>query len=336
MTLGVTKRRIYQIDFRTRKVEKVFDSGQSASAEASSDKSGIESIRWHQWRPTNPKDRDINDIQYRPLIDCLTADHRHHLIMREPNQVITVELPEQMQTKQTFRYWVRYWASQEYFTATSNTLFLKYYENYFNPPKSYKRLEQYQREYDSKPQPQLLQLYKVANDGKMELVKQFDCIRPVLEKPTSPDHRETTMRWASVMSPPIFNLLWYLFGDSLYKFGHEGVSTMRMMQAYAVIITEFRPRYSSLNCVLSAAMMVFAFWHGWSRRTSWSKLFVWLVVVGVFNLAGLLAYLALNHTAIIKCPVCGRDRGLERIDCVRCGAELPVPERKKLDLIFDT
>jgi hypothetical protein len=84
--LWQTKRRIYQIDFRSRKVETVFDSKQS----------DIESIWWHQWRPMNPKDRDSNDIQYRPLVDCWTADCRHHLIMREPNQTLTVELPEQM------------------------------------------------------------------------------------------------------------------------------------------------------------------------------------------------------------------------------------------------
>jgi hypothetical protein len=319
--LGVTKRRIYQIDFRTRKVETVFDGGQS----------DIESIRWHQWRPMNPKDRDSSDIQYRPLIDCQTTDHKHHLIMREPNQILTVELPEQMQTKQTSEYR----PSKVDFTATSNALFLKYHEGRFNPPESYKLMEQYSREYDSKPQPQSLQLYKVADDGKLELVKQFDWIRPVWEEPYPKDRRETIMGWASITSPPVFDLLWYLFGDRLYKFGREGVSMMRMMQAYASIITECRPRYSSLNCVLSAAMMVIAFWHGWSRRTSGGKLFVWLVVVGVFNLAGLLAYLALNHTAVIKCPVCGRRRGLERVDCVRCGAELPVPERRKFDLIFD-
>lgn len=316
-----TKRRIYQIDFRTRKVETVFDSGQS----------DIESIRWHQWRPMNPKDRDSSDIQYRPLIDCQTADHKHHLIMREPNQILTVELPEQMQPKQMSVYR----PSKVDFTATSNALFLKYHEGHFNSPESHKLLEQYKREYDSKPQPQSLQLYKVIDDGKLELVKQFDWIRPVWEEPYPPDRRETIMRWASTTSPPVFDLLWYLFGDSLYKFGREGVSMVRMMQAYAIIITGFRPRYSLLNCVLSAAMMLFAFWHGWSRRTSLCKLFVWLILVGAFNLAGLLGYLALNHTAVIKCPVCGRRRGLERVDCVRCGAELPVPERRKLDLIFD-
>jgi hypothetical protein len=332
LMLGVTKRRIYQIDFRTHKVEKVFDSDQSASAEASSDKSDIESIRWHRWRPMNPKDRDTTDVQYRPLIDCQTTDHRHHLIMREPNQILTVELPEQMQTKQTFRYW----PFKADFTATSNALFLKYHEGRFNPPESHKLFEQYEREYDSKPRPQSLQLYKVTDDGNLELVNQFDWIRPVWEAPYSPDRREAIMKWASTTSPPVFDLLWYLFGDSLYEFGRKEVSTMRMMQAYAVIIIEFRPRYSSLNCVLSTAMMMIAFWHGWSRRTSLGKLFVWLVLVGAFNLAGLLGYLALNHTAVIKCPVCGRGRGLERVDCVRCGAELPVPERRKLDLIFDT
>jgi hypothetical protein len=326
--LWQTKRRIYQIDFRSRKVETVFDSGQSAFAEASSDKSDIESIRWHQWRPMNPKDRDSNDVWYRPLIDCQTTDHKHHLIMREPNQVLTVELPEQMQPKQTSGYR----PSKVDFTATSNALFLKYHEGQFNPPESHKLLEQYQREYDSKPQPQSLQLYRVIDDGKLEIVKQFDWIKPVWEEPYPPDRRETIMGWASITSPPVFDLLWYLFGDSLYKFSREG---MGMMQAYAIIITECRPRYSSLNCVLSTVMMVFALWHGWSRRTSGSKLFVWLVLVGAFNLAGLLGYLALNHTTVIKCPVCGRRRGLERVDCVRCGAQLPVPERRKFDLIFD-
>jgi hypothetical protein len=316
--LWQTKRRIYQIDFRSRKVETIFDSGQS----------DIESIRWHQWRLMNPKDRDSTDIQYRPLIDCQTADQRHHLIMRKPNQILTVELPEQMQPKQTSGYW----APKVDFTATSNALFLKYREEHFTPPESYKLLEQYRREYDSKPQPQSLQLYKVADDGKLELVNQFDWIRPVWEAPYPPEHREIIMNWASITSPPVFDLLWYLFGDSLYKFSREGMS---MMQAYAIIITECRPRYSSLNCVLSAMMMVIALWHGWVRRTSGSKLFVWLVLVGAFNLAGLLGYLALNHTAVIKCPVCGRRRGLERVDCVRCGVELPVPERRKLDLIFD-
>ncbi len=325
--LWQTKRRLYQIDFRGRKVETVFDSSQSAFAEASSDKSDIESIRWHQWRPTNPKDRDISDIQYRPLIDCQTADHKHHLIMREPNQILTVELPEQMRSKRTFGYW----ASKVDFTATSNALFLKYHEGHFNPPASYKLLEQYKREYNSKPQPQSLQLYKVIDDSKLELLSRFDWTKPVWEAPYPPDHRETIMRWVSEASPPVFDLLWSLFGDSLYKFGREG---MGMMQGYAVIITNLRPCYSSLNYVLSTVMLAFALWHGWARRTSWAKLICWLIIVGAFNIAGLLTYLGLNHTPVIKCPICGKKRGLERFDCIRCGNPLPIPQRRPTDLIL--
>jgi len=315
--LWQTKQRIYQIDFRNRTVETVFDSA----------KSDIESIRWHKWRPTNPKDREDSDIQYRPLIDCRTADRRHHLIMREPNQVLTVELPEQMRPKQTFRYW----PSNVGFTATSDALFLKYHEGRFNPSESYKLMEQYRREYDSKPQPQLLQLYKVAGDGKLEPVNQFDWIRPACQTYYPPDPRETIMRWVSNTSPPVFGLLWELFGDSLYKFSREG---MGMMQGYAIIITEFRPRHSSLNYVLSAVMVAFALWHGWPRRTSRSKLIFWLIIVGAFNIAGLLTYLGLNHTPVIKCPACGKKRGLEKFNCIRCSSAFVVPQRKPTDLIL--
>ncbi len=319
--LWLTKQRIYEIDFRSRTVKPLFNSAQS----------NIESIRWHQWRPVNPKDRDSSDIQYRPLIDCQTADNKHHLIMREPNETRTVELPEQMRAPD--RTLIRWWPNLV-FTATGNTIFAQYHEKNFNPPKSQKLLEQYKREYDSKPQPQSIEFYKLTSDSKLELASRFDWTRPAWEAPYppyQPDRREILEKWVSKLSPPVFDLLWYLFGDDLYKFGHEG---MGMMQGYAQLITALRPRYSSLNCVLSAAMMGFALWHGWSRRTSWSKLFLWLIIVGAFNLAGLLTYLALNHTTVIKCPACGKKRGLERFNCIRCGSGLPVPQRRPTDLIL--
>jgi hypothetical protein len=306
--LWLTKRRIYEIDFRSRKVETVFASGEF----------DIESIRWHQWRSMNPKDRDDSGIQYRPLIDCQTADHKHHLIMREPNQIFTVETPEQWEP------WVD-------FTATSDAIFVSYREGRFNLPASQKLWEQYRREYDSKPRPQSQLLYKVIDDGKLKLVSQFDWTRPVAKISYAPDREKMFRKWASKTSPPVFDLLWYLFGDDLCDLGSRG---MGMMQGYAQIIIELRPRYNSLNYVLSATMMAFAFWHGWARRTSLGKLIVWLIVVGAFNLAGLLTYLALNHTPVIKCPVCGRKRGLERPNCIRCGSPLPVPQRRPTDLIF--
>jgi hypothetical protein len=138
-------------------------------------------------------------------------------------------------------------------------------------------------------------------------------------------------KWISKVSPPVFDLLWALCGDSLYEFSIGGTG---IMQNYVQIIAQFRPRHSSLNYVLSAIMMAFALWHGWARRTSWGKLILWLIIVGAFNLAGLLTYLALNHTPTIKCPACGKKRGLEMDNCVQCGSPLPIPQRKPTDLIM--
>ncbi|MGD0597485.1 MAG: hypothetical protein ABSA64_08195 [Sedimentisphaerales bacterium] len=316
--LWQTRHRICQIDFRTRSVEKLFESAQS----------DIASIKWHNWRPISPKGRDDNDIQYRPLIDCQTSDNNHHLIMREPNQVITMELPEQLQEPNQI-FWQ--WRYKSDFTATSNAIFLQYNETNFNPPKSQKLMGQYRREYDSKPQPQSIQLYKVIDDGKLELVNRFDWTRPVVQTSRALNPEYIFQKWINKVSPPVFDLLWALYGDSLDKFRIEGTG---MMQGYATIITGFRPLHSSLNYVLSVMMMTFALWHGWARRTSWVKLVSWLFIVGLFNLAGLLTYLALNHTPVIKCPACGKKRGLEMDNCVQCGSPLPIPQRKPTDLIM--
>jgi hypothetical protein len=91
-----------------------------------------------------------------------------------------------------------------------------------------------------------------------------------------------------------------------------------------------------LNWILGLAMAAFAFWHGWPRQTSLGKLIFWLAFTLVFNLAGLLTYLALNHTPIIKCSSCGKSRCLGQVNCLRCGTELPAPKRRKLDLILNT
>ena len=316
--LWQTKRRIYQLDFRSRKVETLFESAQS----------DIESIRWHQWRPMNPKDTDDSGIQYRPLIDCQTADNKHHLIMREPNQILTVETPEQM--REPNQILMQRWSNWE-FTATDKTIFAQYREKNLNPPASPKLQEQYMQEYDSKPQPQSLQFYQCTNDGKLNLISRFDWTKPMAKISYPSVHREIIQKCARKASPPVFDLLWYLFGDSLCNFCREG---MGITQGYAAIIVGTRPGYSSLNYALGAAMVVFALWHGWARRTSWGRMLCWLAVVALFGIAGLLTYLALNHTSVIKCPICGKKRGLEQFNCIRCGSPLPVPQRRPTDLIF--
>ncbi|MCK5175698.1 MAG: hypothetical protein KAR47_20045 [Planctomycetes bacterium] len=61
---------------------------------------------------------------------------------------------------------------------------------------------------------------------------------------------------------------------------------------------------------------------------------LWLVFVAAFNVAGLMTYLALNHTVLIRCANCGKRRGLERADCPACNAQLPKPVPREVDLIL--
>jgi hypothetical protein len=223
------------------------------------------------------------------------------------------------------------WRPEVRFAATSNAIFLVCREGHFNLPKSQKLMEQYWREYNSKPQPQSIQLYKVVDDGRLVLVNQFDWTRPVVQTSKAPSSGYMFPKWIGKVSPPVFDLLWALCGDNSYKFVNNGPG---MIQSYAKIIAELQPRNSSVNYVLGVMMMAFALWHGWARRTSWVKLILWLIIVGAFNLAGLLTYLALNHTPVIKCPACGKKRGLEMDNCSQCGSPLPVPQRKPTDLIM--
>jgi hypothetical protein len=237
------------------------------------------------------------------------------------------------------------WPLKVPFIATSNAVFLEYREGNPNPPKSQKLMKQYWQEYSSKSQPQSIQLYKVIDDSKLELVNRFDWTKPVIDpnsvRARTIDRWEIYHKWTSKTSPPAFDLLWYLFDDALNKLRSEGRG---MMREYADMIIQLRPsrigliqyqqNWSSANCLLSAVMIGFALWHGWPRRTSWGKLILWLIIVGSFNLAGLLTYLALNHTPVIKCPACGKKRGLEMDNCAQCGSPLPIPQRKPTDLIM--
>ena len=101
--------------------------------------------------------------------------------MREPNQAITLNMPEQLQEpNQIWRWQWQYNANLD-ITATDKAIFVQYIEKKFNPPVSQKLMKQYQKEYNSKPQPRSIQLYKVIDDGKLELVNRFDWIRPVVQ-----------------------------------------------------------------------------------------------------------------------------------------------------------
>jgi hypothetical protein len=78
------------------------------------------------------------------------------------------------------------------------------------------------------------------------------------------------------------------------------------------------------------------FLHARPRRTSPASLIGWMVFAALFNIVGLLVYLALNYTPTIRCQKCNKRRGLNSPQCPRCGGDLPVNAPGKLNIIAVT
>jgi hypothetical protein len=83
--LWLTQRHLYEIDVNARKVDRL----------AQYDKIYIGSLSAQAWVETDKTAREYADPNvYRPLIVCQSSKDTYHLTLRDPNQSITVSMPE--------------------------------------------------------------------------------------------------------------------------------------------------------------------------------------------------------------------------------------------------
>ncbi|MHC4110163.1 MAG: hypothetical protein ACYSUY_03760 [Planctomycetota bacterium] len=315
--LWQTNRRIYEINFEKQQVQLIFESTEA----------NIKTIALNKWRDIRPQTEQDSKILYRPLIKCLTEDGKHHLIMKNPKQKVTVTVDDD-------------WSSETLsFTATTQGIYLVRRDSERRVPpalrKSLKLAMEWLRKFRGKPFKLWVELYRVDNQGNLDSPNRYDWTVP----PWSVSVIEASPPWLKVkhyacqFSTPLYDLTSYLLGGEFRAYSYREND---FLSGFVDMAAELRPGNSTLNWVLGLAMVAFVFRHGWPRQTSRAKLFFWLAFTLVFNLAGLLTYLALNHTPVIKCSSCGKSRGLAEVNCLRCGAELPAPQPGKLDLILNT
>ncbi len=335
--LWLTNNWLYKINFQERSVDVVFDAQDQV----------IDKVWMVNWVDAKRRYDHTDYTEYRPALYICTKNGRHHLLLRDPNEHLILKIPEE-------------WDSDRIRIApTKNKIFLKYsYREGWPVPSNAQSKMKWWENYRYKSHKQRLEVYQVNPSGNLEPINRFEWIHPADQKPTSNEptsqeklyHRQQKMRYyLRTASPPIYDLVWRWYykdrADS-YLSEFKGFNNLIVMGIINVdyYINKYHYPFTSqhyltnrpINWVVSLLMVCVAFWHGFSRRTCWGKFIFWLVFVGLFNLAGLLTYLALNHTTVIKCSACGRRRGLEKLDCVRCGAELPLPQRRELDLLFKT
>jgi len=325
--LWQTQRRIYQIDFEKRQVEMIFESTDSDI--------GIERTSLHAWRDLKPGAEGSSDPKkYRPLLLCVTGDGKYHLILREPKQQLSIGIG----------------LPGTSVTATKKNIFVRNYWSDAMPPAdisgSRELYDKWLQERRGKPRNFWAEFYKVDNQGGLELLNRYDWTVPAPPVPVVKvgDPRPIVHCCVSQFSPPLYDVAAHLLGREFWSRVFNYQNRGDFFYSLARMILDIRPYGGVLNRILSALMMGFVFLHGLPRRTSWARFVFWLIFVGLFNLAGLLTYLALNHTPVIECPACGKRRGLAQAErprsymgvcCVRCLAELPAPRRRELDLIVD-
>ncbi len=313
--LWQTTNRIYQIDFEKRKVEILLDIHDDE----------IEKVAWQNWQVETTKP----DIRLLNFIYVATKKGSHILVFRNPIERLTINVPRQWK------------GGRNQIAALQDKIFLKHYGSDWEPaPRQYRLRKAWWERTKSKSNRMWYELYEVERDGNLKFINRFEWKRPPLaEKVTvswnEPDDvRWKTKKFVTAVSSPLFNPAYRFFRGDPWLDEFDFYSRSPWYALTFEITRDYKATRMVLHCSAIVLMVCAAFWHAWSRRTSWGRFVFWLVFVAVFNLAGFLTYLALNHTTVTRCPACGKKRGLERSDCPTCGALLPIPERRETDLIL--
>ncbi len=334
--LWQTTKRIYQINFEKQQVEILFDSPTQ----------DISSMIVHIWgsyvAPNQPSQQrntyTIDDSElknYRPLIDCRTQDDKHHLIMQNPSQIITVTIPQE------WRQWIR---NYHFLTATKDGVFIEHHWTQYPlqpgpSSRDRKAVEKWHRDLNAKSKKQWIELYRIDNQDSLELVNQFGWTVPARFAQqysyidTGSSVQAQTKELLGTFSPPLYKLLLRMSYPYMIKLRAQQDD---VLYGFIRSIGEFTPRKNFANLLLSIILTALVFMHSWPRRTSNATLVFWLVFTLLFNLVGMLTYLTLNYTPAIKCASCGKRRGLNQDNCPQCNAPLPSPKPGKLDLILST
>jgi hypothetical protein len=184
----------------------------------------------------------------------------------------------------------------------------------------------------ARPKQHIEQLMEVRSDGNLKPISSFEWTQP-----GSPDesaslqarlNRRISQAIASFSPLPS---IWLP-----RSVGSMDRTRLGGYLLYMILPLSTFDMYGPSTLAVTLVLAFLTFLHARPRRTGWGSLTFWIVFVLAFNLAGLLTYLALNHTPVIRCPACGRRRGLLRPDCPSCHAHLPAPERRPTDLILAT
>ena len=316
MGLWVAIHSVYLIDFDAVTVTQVFHS----------DDDSIQWVRANHWE-------DSNTNPYLPSVTIVMEDGRTSVYLPDSQKLIPLATPSDPP-----------WQSSPVL-ATHRGLYLRR-ETIVGAP-SYRDREaylQWWQQNQDQPLHRIMQLLQVQDNGDLKPISSFEWTQPARADASaiSQARWERRIGYAVGVVSPLPNRYipdQFKYIPDRFKYIPGQFNLPRGRYQYLRSLIEpfiSAPIYVPANLVATLALAALTLVHARPRRTGWGGLVFWLVWVLVLNLAGFLTYLALNHTPVIRCPACGRRRGLLRPDCPACQALLPPPKARTTDLILST
>ncbi len=307
--LWLTEKRLYQIDFANNAVETLLETGGQE----------VTFLGMGNWHGRNFSGPDQTEILY-----LATANGNCRILTRNPDRRIDIKLPAGS------------WKYGAMIGAADGKLFLRKRgaEGGFLRLKDVTQRKQWLEKYRYRPHKTWVELHEITPAGETTLVNRYEWTAEAIPRAriaTGVRFRDKIRKTVMGASPALYQLAWRWHYKDMWSRRDQMSEIGKLV---GEILIEMQPWELSINLILSLLMAGVAFWHGWARRTSWAKFAFWIVLVAAFNLAGLLVYLALNHSPVIRCSACGRKRGLERPYCRACKAPLPTPKPRDVDLVL--
>jgi hypothetical protein len=265
-----------------------------------------------------------------PLLVCTNEAGTHHLVFKDSKQTVTFNPPPSWDSKVSNNY---------QFSSTPQGLFLcRYYIDFNEPPRhDRKQLDNWIKQYRQQDKTDWKELYTIDVKGQLNPVSQVSWIHPkVSEAESQVVEPPIYYKLINLPSPLLYTLMGYVphYRDAITDFFNQGRYRPTWISQWVRIIAFRTPTlaYGSLLSIICAGIVL---WYGLSRQASRIRLLAWAVLAVLFNVAGLLTYLAFNHTATIKCTHCQKKRGLETDACPRCGTPLPQPVHDRPHLLMN-
>lgn len=184
------------------------------------------------------------------------------------------------------------------------------------------------QERSKEPYQRFEQLYEVDSSGNLKALNKFEWM--FTQRSILPSPQEKFRKALTKISPPFYDL----FGKYFFWFFWKPLFNQnRSLYEFINFLLHFAPSYNPLSYLLSLLMAGIVFIHAWPRRTSKVGLIAWVVFAALFNIVGLLVYLALNYTPTVKCHKCGKRRGMNTPQCPHCSADLSTNAPDKPSII---